>query len=110
MTRNARATSHKSLVPSHQGGDMQIEIKAVDRLRGDKPLDISPVLAALSEGIREATQDPSDTRVVMDWVQYRQNFRGIVDTRVILPGALQGEEKTEIAIDLRRAGSAALPQ
>src|SRR5581483_6545871 len=89
---------------------MQIEIKAIDRLRGDKPLDINPVFSALAEGIRESHLDLSDARVVMDWVQYRQNFRGIVDTRTILPTALQGEEKTEIAIDLRRAGSASLPQ
>ena len=91
---------------------MQIEVKAVDRLRGDKPVELAPVLAAVADAVKESTLDLIDTRVVMDWVQYRQNFRGPVDTRAILPGPLDahGKAGTEIAIDLRRAGSASLPQ
>ena len=48
----------------------------------------------------------------MDWVQYRQSFRGPVDTRAILPGPLDSaiNTGTEIAVDLRRSGSASLGQ
>ena len=70
------------------------------------------MLTALADAIKGSTLDLTNTRVVMDWVQYRQSFRGPVDTRAVLPGPLAAAAGTgtEIAVDLRRAGSASLPQ
>ena len=94
---------------------MQIEIRASDRLRGKNAVDPAPVWAALSEAVRDGTIDPVKLRVVMDWLQYRENFREVVTARQVLPSALlrSNEEKhagsLEVGIDLRRVGSADLP-
>jgi hypothetical protein len=88
---------------------VQIEVKAVERLKGEKALELAPVMTALSEAVKDSSLDLRTTRVVMDWVQYRQSFRSPVDTRTILPGPLDANSAaTEIAVDLRRAGSASL--
>ncbi|HLG10226.1 MAG TPA: class I SAM-dependent methyltransferase [Dehalococcoidia bacterium] len=84
---------------------MQIDVRAADRLRAKTPLDLAPVLAAITEAARDSELDLGKLRVVCDWVQYRQSFRPTVDIRRIMPGALQsnGGESYEIALDLRRA-------
>ncbi len=103
---------------------MQIEIRATDRLRGAKALDLGPVLTSLAHAAREGSIDLSRLRVVCDWVQYRSNFREPVEVRRILPRALETArsprngpsgngraiepEAWEIAIDLRRADPAQL--
>ena len=92
---------------------MQIEIRAADRLRGKNAVDPAPVWSALSESVREGTVDPIKLRVVMDWLQYRENFREVVTARQVLPSALvrSGEKQAgslEIGIDLRRVGGADL--
>ncbi len=103
---------------------MQIEIRATDRLRGTKALDLGPVLTSLAHAAREGAIDLSRLRVVCDWVQYRSNFREPVEVRRILPRALETArsprngpagsgratepEAWEIAIDLRRADPAQL--
>jgi hypothetical protein len=99
---------------------MQIEVRATQRLRGEKPVDIAPVLSSLARAAQTSTVDLSQLRVVLDWVQYRQNFREAVTVRRIMPSALQtathargetnGAESYEIAIDLRRAGAAELDE
>ena len=87
---------------------MQIDIRASDRLRAKTPLDLAPVLAAVTEAARNSNLDLAKLRVVGDWVQYRQNFRPVADIRRIMPAALQanGGEAYELAIDLRRAPGA----
>jgi hypothetical protein len=101
---------------------MLIEIRPTDRLRGNKPLDLQPVLTSLGQAARDGSIDLARLRVVCDWVQYKQNFREPVDVRRIEPHALdavrsrragngsgdghEGEhEAYEIAVDLRRAGA-----
>ena len=84
---------------------MQIEVRAADRLRGKNPVDIGPVLDAMTQAVRDSSLDLGKLRVVCDWVQYRQNFRNLIDVRRIMPSALEGpdgRESYEIAIDLRR--------
>ncbi|HLF76932.1 MAG TPA: SAM-dependent methyltransferase [Dehalococcoidia bacterium] len=89
---------------------MQIDIRSTDRLRGKTPVELGPILASLATAARDSSQDLTKLRVVLDWVQYRQSFRPIVDVRTILPSALAGEAgpSYELAIDLRRAGNADL--
>ena len=89
---------------------MHIDIRATDRLRGDKAFDLGPVLSSLARAVRDSSLDLSRLRVVCDWVQYRQSFRSIVDVREILPSALQPSDHGayELAIDMRRAGNADL--
>jgi len=84
---------------------VQIDVRAADRLRAKTPLDLAPVLAAITEAARDSELDLGKLRVVCDWVQYRQNFRSVADIRRIMPGALQanGGDSYEIAVDLRRA-------
>jgi hypothetical protein len=87
-----------------------IVIKSKVRLRGKTPVELGPILTSLASAIRESSLDLSKLRVVADWVQYRQNFRPVVDLREILPSALAGEsgDSYELAIDMRRAGNADL--
>jgi hypothetical protein len=101
---------------------MQIEIRSTDRLRGTKALDLAPVLTSLGQAAHEGSIDLARLRVVCDWVQYKQNFRGPVDVRRIVPHALEAvraqrngasgangneeeREAYEIVVDLRRAAS-----
>ena len=85
---------------------MQIDIRAADRLRAKTPLNLAPILDAVTEAVRDSDLDLSKLRVVGDWVQYRQNFRPVADLRSIMPSALQANETYELAVDLRRAASA----
>ncbi|GAA4556556.1 hypothetical protein [Pseudonocardia xishanensis] len=99
---------------------MLVDFRPHTRLRGSRPVDIGasvvPVLEALSEG----AVDLDKVRLVADWVQYRENFRDVVDLRPILhTPAARGpagpvpvpmgtrEDDLEIAVDVRR--SATLP-
>jgi SAM-dependent methyltransferase len=87
---------------------VQIDIRATDRLRGEKAFDIGPVLSSLAHAVAGSDLDLARLRVVCDWVQYRQAFRRPVDLRPILPSALQPSETFdayELALDLRRAGN-----
>ena len=88
-----------------EDANLQIDVRAADRLRAKTPLDLAPVLAAVTEAVRDSQLDLGKLRVVCDWVQYRQSFRTVADVRRIMPGALQsnGGESYEIALDLRRA-------
>lgn len=95
---------------------MLLDFRPHTRLRGQAPLDLAssvdPVLAAQ----REDSADLARVRVVCDWVQYRNNFREMVDLRPILatPERIPGrpeptvvpegvrDDDLEIAIDVRR--------
>ena len=102
---------------------MLVDFRPHTRLRGKTPVDltsaVTPVVAALSEG----TADLARVRVVCDWVQYRENFRDVVDVRPILPHPEQGAEgertatprrvrndDVEIAVDVRRSAGVALKE
>jgi len=94
-----------------------VDFRPTGRLRSKNPVDPTAALGPVIDALVEESVDISRARVVCDWVQYRHNFRDIVDTRPILashdrelemtPAALTAmitEDEMEIAIDLRRSG------
>jgi len=102
---------------------MLVDFRPHTRLRGKKPVDftaaVTPVVDALSAG----AADLARVRVVCDWVQYRENFRDVVDVRPILAELRRDadgepvanpvgapEDDLEIAIDVRRSADVALKE
>jgi len=87
---------------------MIVDFRPHARLRGRAPVDldkaVTPVVAALSA--EEA--DLGRIRVVCDWVQYRENFRDVVDFRPIMADSPGTDENLEIAVDVRRSQDVAL--
>jgi hypothetical protein len=98
---------------------MLIDFRPHARLRAERPADLGvsvlPVVTALSE----SNADLSTVRVVCDWVQYRNNFRNVVEIRPILrsapsdavagPNGVLGGDM-EVAIDVRRAPDSPLSE
>src|SRR5215510_13049316 len=89
---------------------MLIELRASDdRLRGPKAVDAAPILTSAFKAVTDSPADLSRTRVVGDFIQYRQNFRDAVAVRRVEPWDIEAGhpaadgESVEIAIDLRRA-------
>src|SRR3954447_22383901 len=89
---------------------MLIELRAADdRLRGPKALDAAPILTSTYKAVVDSEADLTDTRVVADFIQYRQNFRDTVELRRVQPWRIEANgshtngDHYEIAIDLRRA-------
>ncbi|MGI8691782.1 MAG: class I SAM-dependent methyltransferase [Geodermatophilaceae bacterium] len=82
---------------------MLVEIRPVARLRGKTPLDVTTPLTAVLDTLRDGTVDLSRVRVVCDWIQYKANFRDVVDVRQIGPGT--PGQMLEVAVDLRRAAA-----
>lgn len=81
---------------------MRIDVRAVKRLR--ESVDAPAVFGPIVQTLGASSADLSRTRVVCDWIQYRQNFRETVDFRPVLgawPGRPEGSG-LEIAVDLRR--------
>ncbi len=100
---------------------MLVDFRPTGKLRGKKPVDATAALGPVIDALVEDSVDLSRARVVCDWVQYRNNFRDVVDIRPILashdrnsevtPVALAAvvtEEQMEVAIDLRRSGEVEL--
>jgi hypothetical protein len=105
---------------------MLVEFRPGARLRGASPVDfttsVTPVLVALAaESADRVTPDLDRVRVACDWVQYKENFRDIVDVRPVLalpagagqPGQVPGPAGVpaydrEIAVDVRRSGGVPL--
>lgn len=92
---------------------MRIDVRPTARLRGSDPVELTAPLGPLLQALREGSIDLSRTRVVCDWIQYRNNFREAIDSRPILaPTAPPGvsaddgphEDAVELAVDLRRHG------
>ena len=84
---------------------MQIDVKATERLRGEKPFELAPVCQRCLRRLRKHPGLEQYARF-MDWVQYRQSFRGPSIHAPSCPAPLDPAVNagTEIAIDLRRAG------
>jgi len=92
---------------------MLIDIRAPDRLRGPRAIDLAPVLGAVLASAQQSCVDLRRLRVLCDWIQYKENFRDPVAVRAIQPSAYQaaqasrsGDESSggyELAIDLRRS-------
>lgn len=90
---------------------MLVEVRPTKRLRGAKALDLTASLSPIVDALCEDSIDLSRLRVVCDWVQYKNNFREVVDVRPILSpaeynangnGSEETDTKLEIAVDLRR--------
>ncbi|MBW0118770.1 SAM-dependent methyltransferase [Pseudonocardia abyssalis] len=84
-------------------------------------MDIGATVVPVLEALSDSPVDLGKVRVVADWVQYRENFRDVVDLRPILHtpvarGPAEAvpvpmgtrEDDVEIAVDVRRSGDVPL--
>lgn len=84
---------------------MLIELKPSKRINGGL---LSSVLAALGQVMSDYAQKPgyqdllSNTRIFIDWVQYRHNFRAPVTERVVFQSDQRSIHHRELHIDLRQ--------
>jgi len=102
-----------------------IDFRPDTRLRSKDPLDfamcVPPVVEALADASDAGFADLSRARVTCDWVQYKENFRDVVDVRPLLDyQALPASPDQplhpagppayswEIAVDVRRGGAVPL--
>src|SRR6266545_2768836 len=85
---------------------MLIRLNALGRAT---PADLEPILPALAEASQGVDLDIGRLTVLLDWVQYRKNFRERVVARPFLDldGNPGGTESPigQIAIDVRRAAN-----
>jgi hypothetical protein len=82
-----------------------IQLSCIGRAR---PWDLRGILPAIAEAAAEVGLDHSRLAAVLDWVQYRRNFRAPVMVRPFgrdagLPAGRTDRPLAEIAIDVRRA-------
>jgi hypothetical protein len=98
---------------------MLIDFRPHARLRADRPADLGASVLPVVTALSESQADLSTVRVVCDWVQYRNNFRDVVEVRPIMcsPGMYGGpsaidalESGMELAVDVRRAPEMPLSQ
>ncbi|WP_432839810.1 hypothetical protein [Dactylosporangium sp. CA-092794] len=101
---------------------MLLDFRPHGRLRAKEPVDLATSLTPVVAALSESTLDLARIRVVCDWIQYRENFREVVDVRPVLPPpprragdhgpvptpAAVREHDLEIAVDVRRSGQVAL--
>jgi hypothetical protein len=96
---------------------MLIDFRPHARLRSERPADLGASVVPVVMALTESKADLSKVRVVCDWVQYRNNFRDVVEIRPILRapssetwpsanGAAEGD--MEVAVDVRRAADTPL--
>ncbi|MEO3887316.1 hypothetical protein [Nonomuraea sp. B5E05] len=101
---------------------MLVDFRPHAKLSGTSPLDLMTSLAPVVEALREVT-DLGKVRLVCDWVQYKSNFREVVDVRPILlcPQLSAGpgpaivplgvrDDAIEIAVDVRRSAGMSLEE
>jgi hypothetical protein len=96
---------------------MLVDFRPHARLRGDSPTDLGASLLPVVKAVSQSSAELERIRVVCDWIQYRNNFREVVEVRQILPGGDPAapvtearplpigirEDNLEIAVDVRRA-------
>ena len=83
---------------------MLIEIRPAERFRGEQRGELMSTVGSVVEALLgDDDVDPSELRVVCDWIQYRHNFRDVVDVRPVLGST--GTCRLEVAIDLRRGST-----
>ncbi|MDQ4039485.1 MAG: hypothetical protein M3313_14305 [Actinomycetota bacterium] len=94
---------------------MLVEVRPTRKLRGEQAVNLTACLSPIVAALCEDSLDLSRVRLVCDWVQYKYNFRNVVDVRPILAppnhnggGDQSDEDKLEIAVDLRRCADADL--
>jgi hypothetical protein len=97
---------------------MLIDFRAGSRLTGKNAVDITTSLTPVLEALAADCADLAGVRVVCDWIQYRENFREIVDLRPVSgspePASGRGAQpgpaadppyQVEVAVDIRRSGA-----
>lgn len=102
---------------------MLVDFRPTGKLRGNKSVDATASLGPVLDALAEDSVDLSRVRVVCDWIQYRNNFRDIVDIRPILAAhghesevmpvalsAVMTSDEMEVAIDVRRCGDVPLKE
>lgn len=98
---------------------MLVDVRPTHKMRGNKAVDVGASLAPAIDALAEDSVDLSRLRVVCDWVQYKGNFRQVVDLRPILApetevlsgnGTARPAEEIELAIDLRRCGNGGIKE
>ncbi|MER6825088.1 hypothetical protein ABT352_03775 [Streptosporangium sp. NPDC000563] len=102
---------------------MLVDFRPHSKLSGTSSLDLMTSLAPVVEALREGSTDLDKVRFVCDWVQYKSNFREVVDVRPILqcpqPSARPGpaivplgarDDAVEIAVDVRRSAVISLEE
>src|SRR3954470_12560175 len=79
-----------------------IQLSCIGRAQ---PNDLQSILPAIAEAAEAVDLDHSRLAAVLDWVQYKRNFRAPVMVRPFgrTPGAQTEGPLAEIAIDVRRA-------
>lgn len=98
---------------------MLVDFRPHARLRGERRADLGASVLPVVSAISESDTDLEKVRVVCDWVQYRNNFRDVVDVRPILRSQVPcaeadvhpngaSDNDLEIAVDVRRAAGAPL--
>jgi hypothetical protein len=100
---------------------MLVDVRPTTRLRGPEPIDVTAALGPIVHALGQDSVDLSRVRLVCDWIQYRNNFRDVVDARPILARAPGNDLDSggcggsglpphgnglELAVDLRRCGEA----
>jgi hypothetical protein len=96
-----------------------IDVRATGRLRGTHPVDLGGCLGPVVAALAGEQVDLNRLRLVCDWIQYRHNFRDVLDCRALLrdpPPPLGGAggadgstvDGLELALDLRRCPDAEL--
>lgn len=99
---------------------MLIDFRPSQRLRGKNRVDFGAAVTPLVDALTASQEDLSRVRVVCDWVQYRENFRDVIDVRPVLscPEPAAGQDgrppvastpgyDLEYALDVRRSAALA---
>ena len=89
---------------------MHVDVRPTNRLRGKRAIDVAASLGPIIDALCEDSVELSTVRVVCDWIQFRNNFRNVVDVRPICEppifasesGGGRPAECLEVAVDLRR--------
>jgi hypothetical protein len=84
---------------------VKVDVRPTQKLRGSNRLDVAASLGPVFSALSADSVDLERVRLVCDWIQYRSNFRDVVDLRPVLPSATNGGSSAavlELAIDLRR--------
>ena len=88
---------------------MIIDLRPHAKLTGKDPVDLTTSVTPVVEALSANAAELSRARVVCDWVQYRDNFRDVVDLRPILSCAEPAAaDAFEVAVDMRRSGQVEL--
>jgi hypothetical protein len=87
-----------------------VDFRPHGRLRGKQPVDLTTSVVPVVEALSEGAADLARVRIVCDWVQYRENFRDVVELRPILHTARQRDDDLEVAVDVRRSADVPLKE